>query len=281
MLLGVDGMNLPDISLPFFVYGLFKPNELSYFRIKKFVKATEKVGIPGILKERDGVPLFEQCKGCEEIKGYIIYFDPFIAEEAYDEIMAFEPKKLYKWEVIEIKSQMVNVLVGKRMGRGIVSLDHVYEWNGKDDPYFSDALEEVESVLRSHEEFDWDYKVLFRLQMAYLLLWTAIERYATLRYSLGEGVNQKISKISEEPIFAESLKHHVQKPREIFRASDPKTSYKLDPNNPKGALDYYYQVRSNSVHRGKALFNDFCIIKNSTKELLAIFKDVLEDSWNV
>ena len=64
-------------------------------------------------------------------------------------------------------------------------------WNGRDDPLFTVALDVVSETFNSNEVFDWDLKPLFRLEMAYLLLWTAIERYTSLRYHLGDRANQK------------------------------------------------------------------------------------------
>jgi len=114
--------------------------------------------------------------------------------------------------------------------------------------------------------------------MAYTLLWTAIERYAGLRYHLGKDVQKKVYQIASEDIFARSLKRHVKHPRYVFRTNDL-SKYTLDPNSPEKSIKYYFQVRSNSVHRGKVAGNDFDIIKNSLQELLYIFKEMLNAVW--
>jgi len=44
-------------------------------------------------------------------------------------------------------------------------------------------------------------------------------------------------------------------------------------------MDYYYQIRSNTVHRGKSVFHDKKLIEASLKELLAIFRGMLSESF--
>jgi len=114
--------------------------------------------------------------------------------------------------------------------------------------------------------------------MAYTLLWSAIERYAGLKYHLGRNVNEKVFHIANENVFIDSLKKNVKSIRKIFSVTDLK-KYTLDSNNPKGSLKYYYQVRSNVVHRGKAVTHDFDTVKSSLEELLAIFKDLLNEAF--
>lgn len=114
--------------------------------------------------------------------------------------------------------------------------------------------------------------------MAYTLLWAAIERYAGLKYHLGNKATEKVYQIAAERSFIVSLQKHVTNKRQVFSTTDLE-KYTLDPSNPKKSLGYYYQVRSNTVHRGKAVVRDFNTIKSSLEELLAIFTDILEDSF--
>ena len=111
--------------------------------------------------------------------------------------------------------------------------------------------------------------------MAYLLLWTSIERYLSLRYSLGLGVMKRVNRLAEEPAFQQGLRQHVTRKRTIQRADRPGERETLDPGVPKKALLYYYQVRSNITHRGKGVTRDFELLRKSTDELLSIFREVL------
>jgi len=272
-------MNLPDnIHLPFFAYGIFKPGQLCFPRIQEFVSEYKDGYVKGYLKERDGIPLLIR-EGSSKIKGYLIHFHSGKEDEAYKRIVEIEPDEVYRWDKIQVDEKIqANVLLGKRDNRGASDLEHIEEWDGQSDPLFTSALEEVEDILKNHSNFSWDYRNLFRLQMAYMLLWTAIERYAGLKYHLGKRVTDKVYKIADEKSFADALKKYVKKNRGIYSTVDLE-QYTLNPANPQKSIKYYYQVRSNLVHRGKSVVIDFDIIHSSLEELLAIFKDVLQDAF--
>jgi len=272
-------MNRPnDITLPFFAYGIFKPGQLCYSRIGDLVAKTTECTVPGFLKERDGIPLLVLEKNYSKIKGYLIHF--IVGEEvnAYDRIISIEPDEVYRWNLVKVNDSNANVLVGKRDQRGSSDLEHFDEWDGKTDPFFKQGLEEVEAILRANSEFDLEFRALLRLQMAYSLLWSAIERYAGLKYHLGKNSTEKVNKIASEKCFADALRKFVKIERQVFSTTDLK-EYTLDPNDPKKSIQYYYQVRCNAIHRGKAMGRDFDTIKSSVEELLAIFKELLQKSF--
>jgi len=134
----------------------------------------------------------------------------------------------------------------------------------------------VQETLTDSQKFNSDLKPLFRLQMAYLLLWSSIERYVSLRYHLGGKVSEKVNQLADEPPFAEALRREVTGTREVYRADRPTERAVLDPNQPRRALDYYYRVRSNITHRGKGVLRDHLILQYSLAELLPIFRAVLK-----
>ena len=272
-------MNRPDnISLPFFAYGIFKPGQLCYSRIADFVENSTKRMVPGILKERDGIPLLVLGNRYSDIKGYLINFIAGEEDKAYDQIIGIEPDEVYRWELVKVNDSDANILAGKREQRGSSDLEHFDEWDGKTDPFFKQGLEEVEAILKANSVFDREFRALLRLQMAYTLLWSAIERYAGLKYHLGKKANEKVNQIAGEKCFANALKKIVQNKRQVFSATDLK-KYSLDPSDPEKSIRYYYQVRSNSIHRGKAVTRDFETVKSSLEELLVIFKKLLNESF--
>lgn len=272
-------MKLPDkTELPFFAYGLFKPGQLCFSRIKDLVDNTCAAEVPGILKERDGIPLLVLRSNYPSIKGYLIYFLAGEEDKAYDSIIGIEPDEVYRWERVRVNDSDANVLVAKREQKGSSDLEHFEEWDGRTDPFFKQGLEEVEKVLEENSSFDWEFRALLRLQMAYMLLWSAIERYAGLKYHLGKRSNEKVYKIAGEKCFADALKKIVQNKREVFSATDL-AKYTLDPSDPEKSIRYYYQVRSNAIHRGKAVTRDFETVKSSLEELLVIFKELLNESF--
>jgi len=174
--------------------------------------------------------------------------------------------------------------LGKRETSGSTEIENESVWEGKKDPLFTLGMEEIETMLNKDiNSWSNDYRAIFRLQMAYTFLWTIIERYTALRYSLKENPSKRIVRIAQETSFVESLKRNVEiideEQREIFRTDNPKEKEVLDPDNPKKAINYYYQVRSNIVHRGKYVVRDHAHVLLSLKELLAIFKDVLNEAF--
>lgn len=270
-------LNLPErTDLPIFAYGIFKPGQLGFFQLQKFVANTQKRAyISGELFERDGLPLLNKT-GMDIIKGVLIFFNSEHSSEAYHRIVKMRPHRQYEWGTKQVTignspdGHCANVLLGRDLENGSVPFDDV-EWDGREDPLFTSALEVVQDALEQNRNFT-NFKQIFRLQMAYLLLWSAIERYVTFRYCLDK---KKIKKLAGEKAFYESLQEVVSEPRIIHRADKPQERKKLDPSNPTESIEYYYTVRSNITHRGKAAEGDFKILKNSLTELLKIFKNVL------
>ncbi len=161
------------------------------------------------------------------------------------------------------------------------------EWSSATDPMFSAALTEIERVIKEIDERELsgprnpeDLGPFFREQMAYLLLWSSIERYASLRYRLSpDRVTDKVLQLAAERAFQDALAAVVTREDRIWPAHNPSgDAVTLNASNARGSLKYYYQVRSNVVHRGKAAIRDKEIIGKSLRELLDIHKRVLENT---
>ena len=271
-------MKLPEnTNLPFFAYGLFKPGELAYFQLHEYVQVTSPALARGNLLVRDGLPIIgPDSQG--SVKGTLLTFHPDKAVAAYNRISDMEPKKHYEWQTEQIGQISANVLFGLNPEKGSESCPP--EWDGWKDPLFDEALDVVEEVHKEVSESTKrdSYKLLFKLQMAYLLLWVSIERYLSLRYRLGRDATKKVAHLAKESGFAKSLKLHVKDKRVVHPAHEPGRELVLDPSVPEEAVDYYYQVRCNVTHRGKSGVSDhdYEILESSLRELLAIFKDVLK-----
>lgn len=280
-------MNLPsDASLPFFAYGLFKPGQLGYLWLRGFTIRSEKgCSMRGSLRIRDGLPIVVP-GASGEVPGALLHFQPGSGHSAYQSIVEIEPDTQYVWEVRPVRnttgeSVRANILVGKDPLNGSQPLEEP-DWDGKQDPLFTAALDVVEeTVAENKADFEWnDLKPLFRLQMAYLLLWSAIERYVSLRYSLaGSEISQKVYRMALEPTFRHALGKVVRKRRRVFGTDDPGTWRTLDPMDPDRALKYYYKVRCNVTHRGKSLPRDFDTLVKSIEELTFIFREVLRAAF--
>lgn len=314
-------MNLPDdITLPFFAYGYFKPGEISFHIIKDSVKYCQEWEIPGMLKERDGVPLLKIGSNTHSIKGALIFFKEGMEKESYQKISEIEPGKLYEWYKIKRLDQWAWVLKGTEFAIGPGSHDYDgcgndNEWNGNEDPYFVDAISIVKMILADCDnevsaakgsekkslvtgpvERESENQRFFKLQMAYSLLWAIFERFAILKYGFPKDSKSRLipvkNNISNDDHFKKLLHElHQGKPDEwetkkrpsvyisrIPQKKDGKTHYTLDPSDSEKTINYYYQIRSNLVHRGKSIHRDYELLKSALQELLMIFEKLFEIS---
>ena len=248
-------MNNPDdIGLPFFAYGLFQPGQICFSRLRPFLAGPPRdTEIPGMLKVRDGIPLLMLSRSLT-VRGSLLDFRPGEGESAYAQIIDVEPDKHYRWERVDVQGQPANVLVGVSPEAGSYTYGEGSgekgPWDGWCDPYFIEALEVVKEIVGA-SEFRWDLKSLFLAQMAYLLLWSSVERYTTLRFGFHLDPVARNNCLAEEGAFKKALGEQVvvkpgHRPREVRRADRPKHKVLLAPDRPRKAIEYYYQVRSNA-----------------------------------
>ncbi len=272
-------------DLPYFAYGLFKPGELAYGQIEHFLEgAPVEEQVAGALYVRDGLPLLSP-DGRKPVIGHLLRFRGGEAEEAYARICAFEPRKHYSWGTVRLENTgaTANALLGDNPDKGSIQ-DERGVWTGRLDPVLARGL----SVVREASDRDarkkfasvppdsFDWPRLFRLQMAYLFLWTIIERYAALRYGPTLGPMQKVTKFGQDPSFRRALKRVVNRTGRVYDSRNPGSRADLDPDRPVASAKYYYYVRSNLSHRGKGAWNDGEIVRRSLLELQEIVRHVLE-----
>src|SRR5688572_3668998 len=115
----------------------------------------------------------------------------------------------------------------------------------------------------------------FRAQMAYLLLWSILERLSALCFGPGLEPMERVHRLHELQGIPEAILDHVKRIDKVSDSRNPDTIYRLDCSNPKKCFDYYYQVRSNLSHRGKGVITEFHKVHESLKELLAITQQYL------
>jgi hypothetical protein len=281
-------------GLPLFDYGLFKPNEIAFNRIKDLINPAsppEITAVRGHLWTMDGFPYLD-CDNTHGklIAGFVITFDKQLAEEAYKRISVFMPATDYRWGQITFHQPAglsVNIL--KRASSGPTrpkdgSFDSPEpEWRGKNDPMFNEAMKVVKDTVDTlaeipfaHDPFEWDR--LFRLQMAYLLLWSVIERYCSFAYGLCLDPNKKQEPLAVDRVFQNALLTYMKNPREIHSTRYQSGLIRLRKAKPVESMKYYYGVRSNIAHRGKASWDDGEIVRLSLFELFDIFQLVLKDT---
>jgi len=261
-----------DIDLPFFAYGVFKPGELAFFQLRDLVTRVAEADLPGGLRLRDGLPILVAGEP-GSVGGALLEFAPDDRPKAYDRISAMEPRSQYRWvDERSIDGRHANVLVGRHPAH---SSDHLEgEWSSWDDPWFTEALDVVEETMNMPREGSW-YAPLFRLQMAYMLLWSSIEHYISLRYCLGSRAAVQIDHLSSEDAFGSALRLHVTRTDKVHRVDHPTQKANLVAASPADSLQYYYQLRSNITHRGKRTLSESDRLSRALRELLTVFRDVL------
>jgi hypothetical protein len=245
-------MNPPtDLTLPFFAYGLFRPGQIAYFQIREYVQeAIAGVEVKGQLRIRDGLPMIDP-GGNGTVDGVLIRFKDGNALEAYDRIARLEPDKQYRWDNAIVHDCRVNVLFGRSPRKGSIAFEETdeHEWNSWNDPLFTTALDVVEETIAANRHATRTMEPMFRVQMAYLLLWSAIERYVALRYHLAGKIMEKVSYLGQEPAFAMALRHNVSESRKVFRADHPQDSYTLRPTSPAEAVEASFETTRHFLNR--------------------------------
>ena len=180
-------------------------------------------------------------------------------------ICAFEAKHIYFWTKLTFGASTANVLQGKKMDRGRAIILESSEWTFRKDPVFEFGLQTVEQIAEEFagcsfesappENFDWPR--FFRLQMAYLLLWSAIERFSAFAYGSALDPIAKVKSLGKDPRFLAAFERQVSSSiKEVSDSRNPGQRIRLDTGRPGEASDFYYQVRSNLSHRGKAAWSD-------------------------
>lgn len=271
-----------DAALPFFAYGMFMPGELGWLRVRDYVARVDpSFTVRGELLERDGLVVLD-AEGSARAAGMILLFREHVSADAYRAIDELEPSHQYTWQVVEAKAPegttTVNALLGRSPRKGSKPLEG--PWSGRTDPLFTEGLSTVEALIHESGDEPVGLPAFFRTQAAYLLLWSIVERYATFRYGLaGDSIAQNLRSVAEDPSFREALRTHVKRRDRIQRSDRPSDHETLDPERPAKSIYYYYQLRSNVAHRGKAAIRDQERLMDSCRELLKVFRDVLKQAF--
>jgi hypothetical protein len=285
----------PAPDRPLFVYGLLKPRELAYPRIEEYVSEMSAGTIRGCLRLRDGLPLLDPA-GPGEVSGCLLRFDPLRSQEAWDAVGNFEPDKHYKYDTTDVATAgerlQANVLVGRQIDRGTTS-EAVDCWSAVSDPAFVEGLAEVSALtietapagIASQPNGPNFWRVFFRLQAAYLLLWSVVERYTALRYGPGLDPAKRIKQLDAEHAFLTAVIKVGAVGSQVYDARDPAHKVVIRADGSR-AGDYFYRVRSNLSHRGKSAFRDGQLVLNALVQLhdamrilLAQQVPTLADKW--
>lgn len=277
----IETVNSPqDISIPFFAYGIFKPGQLAYSKIKNHVKEIINVEIKYQMLIRDGVPIIMDGESnYHRTNGFIISFKEGHEKDSYHIIGKTILKSLYQWKSIKINGKKVNILFGVNPNYGSNTIDDPIErvnFDGKNDPLFSEAIKLIEKNLNSDNN-SRNIENFFTLQMNYMLLWSAIDRYSSIKFNKTSAVNN--NKLSNQKSFKDAIMKFKDEYHMPVYSTDDLKVHTFNADDSYETLKYYYTFRCNVVHRGKAMISDYSMLKQATEELLEIFKDVLRDTF--
>lgn len=278
-----EKMDLPQaLELPFFVYGALKPGMPAFEQLRPLVEVPfQSIEAKDcILYVRDGLPLLKRTAGYS-VHGFLLRWLPGKGTDAYDVVCKFEPRKHYEWSEVTLQSGIqANTLIIRYPDKGNPQPLEYSSWRLSNDPAFGPGLDAVEDMLKEVDlmptgDFDKNWQRFFRSQMAYLLLWSILERLSAFCFGPGQDPMQRIKRLHKLRGMSEAVKDHVHRSDCVSDSRNPDSTYRLDGTNAKGSFNYYYQVRSNLSHRGKAMFSEFEKVQSSLKELLAITRQYL------
>lgn len=269
-----------DIDKPFFAYGIFKEGQIAHFKLELFISdVDDEAEIEDCkLKMRDGFPLVAEASR-RNVKGQVLSFDEKYREQAYDIICKSLADDLYEWKTKNVNGREVNVLFGKNPDVGAYILqenDGKYNnnYDGSKDIFFNELIEFLKSECRKFNDrpidFEDDGYDIFRLQMNYMMLWSAVDRYCKLKYGAINYIRHNLDLFSKDKVFTDSMNEcNLMEHRSNLQ-------YLQQFDSP---IDLYYDIRCNVVHRGKDWNTNIKILNISLNNLLSIFDKVIEKTF--
>jgi hypothetical protein len=238
----------------------------------------KKAKAPGYLMVRDGLPLLTSHEeSCDAVEGFLMHWSPGREGEAYGVVCAFEPRGQYEWATVTLKTgESANALFIRDPRDGNPQPFDNPKWLISDDAAFGPGLKEVRKMLSEINAMpgnvdDWTaWPRFYRCQMAYLLLWSILERLSAFCFGPGMDPTKRVKSFHEllgMPELVEEIVKREDKVSDSRKASD---IFRLDRTNAKKCFLYYYQLRSNLSHRGKGVKNEYTRLHDSLTELLEI-----------
>ncbi len=279
----------PRVELPLFDYGLLKPDQLAYDSLLGgTVQWTRPASLPsGGLRYRDGLPLLDPDGDCG-VEGVLLAFTPGAERGAYDAICQFAPRQHYRWLTTSVKLDggervTANTLLGRHPGRG--SADECFSsWSAADDPVLRFGPHSVRRLglddaippfpaLPGDSPSLWDR--FFRLQAAYLLLWSVIDRFTALALGPADAALPRAYRLGDDARFREAVvAAGVAPSRKTPDSRDPQKTRRIREDG-SGAMYSWEAVRSNLSHPGKTAFQDGVALRRALVELHDTFQLLL------
>lgn len=264
---------------PFFAYGIFKKGQLAHSKISDCVENIVPDEIPYELHIRDGYPLIKKERSENTTKGEKIRFNQRMC--AYQRISNTMPGNIYKWDTTVIDGETYNVLVTDDLEGTFQNVDDDGDYrdayDGHDDPFFYKVPAFICEELRN---LVYDENVIFRIQMYYILLWSAIERYSKLKYDVSNKESDYLYALANDNIYRDAFQIVDPENMDSIHAANNAREYIFDKSNPNYIVNYYYTLRCNVTHRGKELRNNTSPLRRSLKDLVEIFELMIKMTFD-
>lgn len=259
-----------DTALPFFAYGLLKPDELGFRQLESQVTIQQPGEVRGRLRMCDGLPVLD-LDGGGGVRGWVLDLN----SQAYDAVGSFEPANLYKWGIAQIEAEpsvlRANVLLRNPESKIKVrddGGDTIDEWSAATDPVLHYGLPAVASIARRTALKPFlpsplsagEWRRYFELQAGYLLACSVLERVATLELGRMDPTARihrfgKLDKVRLAFAYA-----GVTLPSGSVASA--RGDQRVTPGrNGKDFVRAAYQVRSNLAHRGKGAFAEAELVR--------------------
>jgi len=282
-----------------FAYGPDKPDQPAHVLLQGYVTKTEAATLPtGGLRVRDGLPLLDT-DGTVGVRGVLLTFAPGREKDAYSTVCSVAPRQHYRWDMTEMRVDgrpgRVNLLRGRHPDRG--SSDEWFSsWAAGDDPLLRFGLVQVRRAALEHatapfptvsagdEAGMWDR--FYGLQAAFLLLWSAVERFTALCYGPAQRALERTWRLGDEPWFRECVMAAGVAPSAKTADSRDPTRARRIREDGAGAMFSWDAARHLVAHPGRTAFADGMLLRRSLIDLHDSFRlallarlPALTDTW--
>jgi hypothetical protein len=274
----------PRLDLPMFDYGLVKPGQPAYDLVAGSVVRTEGATMPtGGLRIRDGLPLLDP-DGTMGVEGTLLTFATGQEKTAYTIVCTIAPRQHYRWDMTEMRVDgrpgRVNVLRGRHPDRG--SPDEWFSsWSVVDDPVLRYAPISVRAAALTHAATPFPtvggddpglWERFFALQAAYLLLWSAVERFTALAYGPGQPALQRTWRLGDDAGFRDCVVAAGVAPSAKTPDSRDPTRARRIREDGSGAMFSWDAARHLVGHPGRTAFTDGVLLRRSLIDLHDTFR---------
>jgi hypothetical protein len=272
-----------------FDYGLVKPGQPAHDLVAGLVARTEAARLAtGGLRVRDGLPLLDT-DGAVGVEGVLISFAPGQEKAAYTTVCAIAPRQHYRWDMTEMRVDgrpgRVNLLRGRHPDRGS-SEEWFSSWSAGDDPVLRYGLGSIRVAALAAAAAPFPtvggddpglWERFFALQAAYLLLWSAVERFTALAYGPGQPALERTWRLGDDAGFRQCvLAAGVAPSAKTADSRDPTRARRIREDG-SGAMFSWDAARHLVGHPGRTAFVDGVLLRRSLIDLHDSFRLLLLD----